>query len=57
MKIIPTKAAVEAEWKRYQALAHVVGNDPILSSDPIQLMALQRAHDRWSDVYERWCAK
>jgi hypothetical protein len=51
---IPTRQTVQRAWESYQALSLVVASDPTLAADPMQQIALRRAHERWSDAFTQW---
>jgi hypothetical protein len=51
---IPTRQSVKDAWEKYQALCLVVATDPVLASDPIQRLAIKRAHERWSQAFQKW---
>lgn len=54
---LPTRHTVQDAWDKYQALCLVVSADPVLAADPIQQLAMQRAHQRWSDAFTKWDGK
>jgi hypothetical protein len=50
---IPNRRSVQDAWDKYQALCLVVASDPILAADPIQQLAMKRAHERWAQAFSR----
>jgi hypothetical protein len=54
MTYLPNRHTVQTAWDNYQALCLVVANDPVLAADPIQQLAIKRAHERWSDAFTKW---
>lgn len=51
---IANRHTVQTAWDRYQALCLVVADDPVLAADPIQRLALKRAHERWAKAFSQW---
>lgn len=51
---IPTRSTVSLAWERYRTLALAVANDPVQAADPVQQIALKRAHDRWAKAFTDW---
>lgn len=49
--IIPTEAAVEAAWERYQALAIAISCDPALLADRDHMEAMARAERAWKTAF------
>ena len=49
--ILPTRAAEQAAWSRYQALVIERQGNPALESDYAHSVALMRAHKEWSDIF------
>jgi hypothetical protein len=54
MTYLPTRETVQRAWNNYQALCLVVASDPVLAADPIQQLAIKRAHQRWSAAFTKW---
>ena len=57
LSTIPTKAAVDRAWGRYQALQLAVQADPETRDDPHARMALDRAHERLCKLYNDWAGR
>lgn len=54
MTYLPNLHTVQRALDNYQALCLVVASDPVLAADPIQQLAIKRAHERWSDAFTKW---
>lgn len=57
MTYLPNRYTVQRAWDSYQALCLVVANDPLLAADPLQQIAIKRAHERWSEAFAKWDGK
>jgi hypothetical protein len=57
LSTIPTKAAVERAWERYAALHCAINADPVSRDDPALRVGLERAHDRFCQLYNDWTGK
>jgi len=49
--VIPTDAAVDAAWDRFQALARPLIDNPALLSDRLHMEALARAEAEWKRAF------
>jgi hypothetical protein len=54
---IPTKAAVDRAWDRYTILHLAIQHDPQTRDDRAAQIALDRAHERFCNLYNDWSGR
>lgn len=54
---IPTRATVDAAWKRYSDLHCAIQADPAARQDPVMQRGLDRAHERFCKLYNQWSGR